>query len=48
MCSSSVGTAVPAVQIKDDAIRVTRWGFAEKGHNTGWHRLGHDDGDDRW
>lgn len=42
MCSSSVGTAIPTVQIDDGAIRVTRWDFAKKGDNTGWHRHGHD------
>lgn len=42
MCSASVGTATPTVQIENDAIRVTRWDFAKKGDNTGWHRHGHD------
>jgi len=42
MCNSSVGTAVPTVQIENETVRVTRWDFAKKGDNTGWHRHGHD------
>jgi hypothetical protein len=42
MCSSSVGTAIPTVQIENETVRVTRWVFAKKGDNTGWHRHGHD------
>lgn len=41
MCESS-GTATPTVQIDDGTIRVTKWHFAKKGDNTGWHKHAHD------
>ena len=43
MCDSkSNGTATSEVLIDNDRVRVTRWSFASKGANTGWHRHEHD------
>ncbi len=32
------GSAVPTLLVDNDATRVTRWDFAVRGDNTGWHR----------
>lgn len=43
MCNSSAqGTATGDVLIENERVRVTRWSFAAKGDNTGWHRHAHD------
>ncbi|MCV2894439.1 cupin domain-containing protein [Lentibacter sp. XHP0401] len=42
MCNSSEGTAKGEVLINNGRVRVTRWSFANKGDNTGWHRHEHD------
>ena len=43
MCNaSSMGTATSEVLIENNRVRVTRWAFASKGDNTGWHRHDHD------
>ena len=43
MCDSkSNGTATSEVLIDNNRVRVTRWSFATKGANTGWHRHEHD------
>ena len=34
--------AVGKVVIKNERVRVTRWGFAKPEDCTGWHRHGHD------
>lgn len=36
------GTAVGTVLISNDRTIVTRWSFAGRGANTGWHTHGHD------
>lgn len=41
MCETT-GTARPTVQIENERVRVTRWDFAGRGDNTGWHRHEHD------
>lgn len=35
---SEKGSAVPAVLIENQRVRVTRWSFDSRGANTGWHR----------
>lgn len=42
MCDQSAGTAKGDVLIENDRVRVTRWSFAKRGDNTGWHRHAHD------
>lgn len=43
MCDKSQnGTASSEVLIENTRVRVTRWSFANKGDNTGWHRHEHD------
>ena len=43
MCdTNSSGTATSEVLIDNDRVRVTRWSFANKGANTGWHRHEYD------
>ena len=43
MCTDLVpGTATPTVQIENTRTRVTRWDFASRGDNTGWHRHEYD------
>ncbi len=43
MCdTNSEGTAKGDVLIDNGRVRVTRWSFAKKGDNTGWHRHEHD------
>lgn len=43
MCDrSKEGTAVPTVLIDNPRTRVTRWSFAGRGDNTGWHRHDYD------
>ena len=37
MCSTN-GSALPTVEIENDRIKVTKWHFAKRGDNTGWHR----------
>ena len=41
MCSGS-GTAIPTIRIDNDRVRTTKWRFARRGDNTGWHRHDHD------
>ena len=41
MCKAA-GTAVPTVITDNARVRVTRWDFARRGDNTGWHRHEHD------
>lgn len=39
MCSKdNTGTAEATVLIENERTRVTRWQFAKRGDNTGWHR----------
>ncbi|MEZ5714256.1 MAG: cupin [Paracoccaceae bacterium] len=42
MCTDSAGTATSDILIENDRVRVTRWSFAGRGDNTGWHRHAHD------
>ena len=42
MCTPTQGTATGDVLIENTRVRVTRWSFARKGDNTGWHRHEHD------
>ncbi|KPP86763.1 MAG: Cupin domain [Rhodobacteraceae bacterium HLUCCO07] len=42
MCDTTQGTAKGDILIENDRVRVTRWSFAAKGDNTGWHRHEHD------
>jgi quercetin dioxygenase-like cupin family protein len=42
MCETAKGTAVPHVQIDNARVRVTRWDFAKRGCDTGWHVHGFD------
>lgn len=42
MCDTTEGSATCTVLIDNDRVRVTRWSFAVKGDNTGWHRHAHD------
>ena len=42
MCNSTEGTAKGDVLINNGRVRVTRWSFAKRGDNTGWHRHEHD------
>ncbi len=36
------GTATPETVIENKRVRVTKWHFAKRGDNTGWHRHGYD------
>ena len=42
MCDTTQGTAKGDVLIDNGRVRVTRWSFAARGDNTGWHRHEHD------
>ncbi|MCF3593195.1 cupin domain-containing protein [Rhodobacteraceae bacterium LMO-12] len=43
MCDATLGgTATSDILIDNTRVRVTRWSFANKGDNTGWHRHEHD------
>ncbi|MBU2980932.1 cupin domain-containing protein [Lentibacter algarum] len=43
MCNTaSEGTAKGEVLIDNGRVRVTRWSFAARGDNTGWHRHEYD------
>ncbi len=43
MCDATLGgTATSDILIENCRVRVTRWSFANKGDNTGWHRHEHD------
>lgn len=39
---SDAGTARVTECLSNDRVRVTRWDFAARGDNTGWHRHAHD------
>ena len=39
---SAAGTARVTECVANDRVRVTRWDFAARGDNTGWHRHAHD------
>ena len=41
MCSEG-GTAVQAVEIENNRVKVTKWLFLKRGDNTGWHRHPYD------
>jgi len=43
MCNTAKqGSAIPTVMIDNARTRVTRWSFAGRGDNTGWHRHEYD------